>query len=263
MLDLFAVPADLRALPGGQGGSVLAGDLVLSPGRDAVIADALSPVVARLAVTLDTRPKRRPRDLRIAMPIPARDGSWTVEGWSASRYEPGTVTCSDPAVVRAAGALLHAEFASAVTDWPLSRQEPRHRWDRAERAAFGPDTPDLGSYAAGQAALAADLLALRDGQPIGPAQLVHADLAGNVLLDGAGAPVVIDVAPYWRPMLWADAVCVLDLVRWFGADPGLLRDWTAGARRQAMIRAAVFRVLSDIDPDVERYRCTLESLLGK
>ena len=43
-----------------------AGDLVLSPGRDPRVQDLLSPMLARLAVELDTRPTRHPLDLRIA-----------------------------------------------------------------------------------------------------------------------------------------------------------------------------------------------------
>lgn len=262
MLDLFAVPGDLRRLPGGQGGSVLAGDLVLSPGRDPLIAGELSPRLARAAVDLDTRRGRHPRDVRLAMPIPARDGSWVVDGWAASRFEPGSSACSDFAVVRAAGAMLHAQLASAVTHWPLAAQPPRHRWDRAERVAFAADPPELSEYAPAAAEFARSLLTLRRDEPLGPDQLVHADLAGNVLLDASGAPVVIDFAPYWRPALWADAVCVLDLVMWFGADPAHLHDWLDPVRRQAMLRAAVFRVLSDVTPDLVRYRSTLRPLLS-
>lgn len=261
VLDLFAVPGDIRSLPGGSGNSVLAGDLVLSPGRDTRIATELSPRLARVAVHLDTRPRRHPRDVRIAMPIPARDGSWVVDGWAASRFEPGSTTCTDAGVVRAAGAMLHAQLASLMSSWPLAAEPPRHRWDRAERAAFAGAVSDLSEFDPAAADFTADLLARRTTEPLGPNQLVHGDLAGNVLLDAHGAPVVIDFAPYWRPVLWADAVCMLDLVMWFGADRSALLDWVSGAPRQAMLRAAVFRLLSDTDPDVGRFRETLAPLL--
>ena len=262
VLDLFAVPDGLRALPGGQGESVLAGDLVLSPGRDPLIADELSPRLARLAVQLDTGARRR--GVRIAMPIPARDGAWVVDGWSASRYEQGSRATRDADVVRATGSLLHAEFARAVSDWPLASRPPRHRWDRAERIAFGDGPPDLTGHTDEQTGLAHELLTRRGDAALGTNQLVHGDLAGNVLLDAADVPVVIDVAPYWRPVLWADAVCVLDLVMWSGADPRLMVDWTGGARLQAMLRAALFRVLADVEPDADHiatYRAVLGPLL--
>lgn len=48
-------------------------------------------------------------------------------------------------------------------------------------------------------------------------------------------------------------MCVLDAVLWLGTPADALDDWRAGARRQAMLRAALFRVLSDRPCDVARY----------
>jgi len=163
VLDLFAVPDVAVPLADDDRGRVVCGDLLLSPGRDPEVLVWLNPLLARLAVRLDERPGRAVRDLRIAMPVPARDGSWVVEGWAASRYEPGTAMCHDPAVELATAHLLHAELAVAVPTRPAPLP-----------AASEPG-----------------------------AQLVHADLAGNVLLDAAGAPVVLDVEPAWRPARWA------------------------------------------------------------
>ena len=246
VLDLFAVPDAVEPLPGGQGHSVRAGDLVLSPGRDPGVLVWLNPVLARLAVRLDERPGRGVRDLRIAMPVPARDGSWAVQGWGASRYEPGTVACDDLGLVRASARLLHAELAVAVPERPEGLADREDRWARAERQAFGEEP--LGTEGPG-ADLARRIQAALEPVDLGPDQLVHADLAGNVLLDAHGAPVVIDVSPAWRPVRWAEAVCVLDAVMWHGAPAAALDDRRHGADRQAMLRAALFRVLADA-PDV-------------
>jgi hypothetical protein len=246
VLDLFAVPDDVEPLPGGQGHSVRAGDLVLSPGRDAATAAWLNPVLARLAVRLDEDPARRTRDLRVAMPVPARDGSWVVDGWGASRYEPGTVACRDLDVTLAAGRLLHARLASAVPERPAALDERDDRWSRAERLVFGPPEALIDAEVPDVVAVAA---ARFDDTDLGPDQLVHGDLAGNVLLDERGAPVVIDVAPAWRPVRWAEAVCVLDGVIDHDAPHSVLAAWTTGAPRQAMLRAIAFRVLSDLEPN--------------
>ena len=256
VFDLFAVPDDPRPLPGGQGHSVVAGDLVLSPGRDAATYRWLSPVLARLAVELDTS---TPRSVRIAMPVPSRDGRWVVDGWAASRYEPDTHPCHELDVLVATGRLLHAHLASAVPSSPDGIRTRSDRWARAERAAF--DASHLAGIPLGHAGrLVARLRGQLDGTDLGPDQLVDADLAGNVLLDAAGVPLVIDVAPYCRPVLWAEAVCVLDAVLWQGADAGIMREWAGGAKRQAMVRAGLFRLLSDNPdlPTVDRY----ERLLG-
>ena len=175
VLDLFAVPGDLARLPGDRRERVRAGDLLLSPGRDPEVQAWLSPLLARLAVRLDERSGRNPRDLRLAMTVPARDGSWVVDGWGASRYEPGTVVCDDLDVTLAAGRLLHAELDSLVRERPPGLD-------------VDPDSP-------------------------GPDQLVHAALDGNVLLDAHGAPVVVDVSPAWRTVKWAEQVCRRSRIR--------------------------------------------------
>lgn len=262
VLDMFAVPGDTEAVPGGQGHGVRAGDLVLSPGRDTATQDALSPRLARLAVDLDTRVGRDHRDLRIAMPVPARDGSWVVEGWAATRFEPGTRQLTDLPATLAVGAVLHAELALAVTDWPPARRPPHDRWTEAERAAFGEAPLPVGRLDRVGEALLRALADHRDDTPLGPGQLVHGDLAGNVLLDPDGAPVVIDVAPYWRPPLWATATSVLDSVMRSVAGREVMEEWVVGAAGQAMVRSAIFRLLSDGAADTAAYEHALAPLIA-
>lgn len=258
VLDLFAVPGALTLLPGGSGASYRAGDLVLSPGRAESTQEWLSPMLARLAVRLDEDPTRSPRDLRIAVPVPARDGSWVVEGWAACRYEPEAVTCRDLEVVLAAGRLLHAQLAAAVGARPVGLDERDDRWARAERLAFGP-TATMRSAAAGSSAADAVRRAARhlSDVPLGVDQLVHADLAGNVLLDRSGAPVIIDVSPSWRPVLWAEAVAVLDSVVWFEQPLVVLDAWTGRAEHQALLRALLFRAFSDEPFEADAYESVL------
>ena len=252
VLDLFAAEGVLEPLPGGQGTSWRAGDLVLSPGHHESEA-WLAPVQARLAVRLD---ERSPRLLRLALPVPARDGSLTADGWAATRFEPGTTPCRDLPTLRATAHLLHAHLATAVPERPDGLDRRTDRWAVAGRRAYdaraalaaATDRPE-----GGLRDLVAALAAQLDGADLGREQLVHADLAGNVLLDAAGVPFVIDLSPAWRSPLWAEAVCVLDAVLWHGAPVDALDEWRAGAHRQAMLRAALFRLLSDEPCDVGRY----------
>lgn len=260
VLDLFAVPGDTEPVPGGHGHSVRAGDLVLSPGRDGMALAAVNPVLARLAADLDTRPGRDPRDLRIAMPIPARNGEWVVEGWGATRFEPGARQLTDLAAIRAVGAVLHAELHRVAT--PVTLTHGADRWAEAERVAFAESPLDVDALGPGGRNLLLALGTHRTDTWLGPDQLVHGDLAGNVLLDPGGAPVVIDLSPYWRPALWAEAVAVLDSVLRLEADPDVMEGWITGAAGQAMTRAALFRLLSDALPEVTAHEHALAPLLS-
>jgi uncharacterized protein (TIGR02569 family) len=253
VLDLFVAEGVLERLDGGQGTSWRAGDLVLSPGHNATLTTWLAPVQARLAVRLD---ETVPRSLRLALPVPARDGSVVVDGWAATRFEPGTTPCRDLDVLRATAHLLHARLASAVPARPDLLDTRTDRWARAARQAYDVDAARAAAAdrpEEGLAELVRRLTEELDDTDLGREQLVHGDLAGNVLLDAAGVPFVIDLSPAWRSPLWAEAVCVLDAVLWLGAPAEALDAWRHGAPRQAMLRAALFRVLSDEPCDVARY----------
>lgn len=256
VFDLFAVPDDVRPVPGGRGFSVVAGDLVLSPGRDAAVSAWLNPILAPLAAELD---QERPRSLRLAMPIPARDLRWVVDGWGASRFEPDARQCRDLDVLLATSRLLHARLASRVSSPPPDLEGRTDRWARAARVAFGESQPT--GIPNEIVPLASRLMAAMDDTGFGPDQLVHGDLAGNVLLDADGTPLVIDVSGYWRPLLWAEAVTVLDAVVSLGADVAAMKEWAGGARRQAMLRAAIFRLLSDERSRVDDYWTVLAPVL--
>lgn len=252
VFDLFAVPEGTVTLEGGHGRSVLAGDLVLSPGRDEHTANWLNPILAPLAAELD---HERPRSLRIAMPIPTRDLRWVVHGWGATRYEPDARVCRDLDVLLATGRLLHARLDTRVSTPPADMHRRQDRWATAELVAFGERQPT--GIPTSVAPLVARLMAALDTTSLGPDQLVHGDLARNVLLDASSIPLVIDFSPYWRPALWADAVCVLDAVIGLDADESVMLHWGTGTQRQAMLRAALFRLFSDEDPDVPAYQRAL------
>lgn len=246
VLDLFAVPGSVSAVPGGHGDSVVAGDLMLTPRRDPAVHEWLSPVLARLAVRLDELPDRRRRDLRVAMPVPARDGSWVVQGWAASRFESGTAACTDVRVAVAAGTLLHAQLAVACPERPASLVARGARVDRAERLAFSPAYPllaaVLGKPGAGVVRRVEPYL---DDRPLGRDQLVHVALASSLLLDGRGAPVVVDLEPAWRPARWAEALAVVDGALAGRVDVDVLDRWATGLHRQAVLRALVYRAILD------------------
>lgn len=77
-----------------------------------------------------------------------------------------------------------------------------------------------------------------------PSQLVHGDLAGNVL--HAPVPAVIDPTLYWRPVGYAEAIVAIDCYQWEGVDESVLEAVAGHAEGiQMLLRAFLFRMITD------------------
>jgi len=241
VLDAFGVHHEPRPL---ATPTWLAGDVVLKPDTDPSLQAWLGTEVARVV-----------RDgFRLAEPLPAADGSWVVQGWSASRWVAGaSVPTTVPSAERWRQALEGGRaFHRAVShlDRPAFVDGRDSWWARADRRAWGESGP---VHPVPPLAATARLLEAAC-RPLGEPQVVHADLGGNVLLAGGLDPAVIDVSPYWRPTPYAEGVLVADALCWHGAEPTLLDELDVSV--PAVARAMLFRlwttherVLAGVRPD--------------
>ncbi len=235
VLAAFGATAVPEPLPGGQRRTWRSGDVVLKP-LD-VSVEELSWQAAVLTA-LDGA-----RDLRVAPPVRSTRGELLVEGWTASRYEPG----SPPRVeqyeeVIAAGRVLHHHLSQAPRPAFLDRRD--HPWAVADRVAWAEQTVD------GDGGRLPHVRALLDvRRPVAlPAQLVHGDLTDNVHLHPHLAPLVLDLTPYWRPPSYATAVVVADSVVFRGAGRDLVERVRAEEGphfAQLLVRALLFRAVAD------------------
>jgi uncharacterized protein (TIGR02569 family) len=228
----FGLTGHQVALPGGMGTSIRIADAVLKPVDDVMEAVWVAETLSRL-----------PEDgFRIARPLRTHDGSWIAAGWSAATFVPGE---SAPAgrwhELLAAGRAFHA----AVRDErrPEFLQRRQHRWAVADRVAWGEASADPVPELEPVLAKLAPLVhaATRGEVP----QVVHGDLAGNVLFAPGLPPAIIDFSPYWRPTTYAAAIVAVDGVLWFGADTTLLRQVADEAgSTMPLVRAIIFRLIA-------------------
>lgn len=226
VLRAFGVEESPRPLPGGQGSSWVAGALVIKPGGDPVrewLAEALDDVVAD--------------GFRLAPPVRTLHGTWSWEGWAATRWiegsEPDRTRSSTWLEILEAGRAFHR--AVAHLDRPDCLDAREDRWAVADRAAWGeyiiqfrPEFADLGRRL------------VRALEPLGSSQIVHADLTGNILLSPTLPPAVIDISPFWRPPEYAEGIVVADALCWHDAHPSVLDQ--AGVSVAAVARALLFRM---------------------
>jgi uncharacterized protein (TIGR02569 family) len=223
-------------LPGGEGRTWRCGPLVLKPADHPAHADWL-------AHTLEALPQRG--DVRVVRPAAALDGRYVVDGWTAWHWLDGEHRTDRWEDVLEAGDRFHAVVADVAWSPLLT---PPSRWADADQLAWGdseravePKAPPLLRRL------------LRARRPVDlPAQLVHGDLTGNVLLHDDLPPAVLDISPYWRPTGYAAAIVVADAIAWHGAPAALVEAHLRLHGDQLLLRALVFRLATDPGA-VDRY----------
>jgi uncharacterized protein (TIGR02569 family) len=228
VLAAFGVRGPARPLAGGQGESVRAGHVVLKPAGDVAEAEGVAGILEGI----------EERGFRLGRPVRATDGRWVVDGWAATRFVAGAWT---PAGRWGEVVAACRSFTGALAGRrrPAFLAARTHRWAFADAVAWGEAELDALEPVA---PLLARLQALR--RPVdAPSQLVHGDLAGNLLLADGLPPAVIDMSPYWRPAVFARAVLAVDGLVWDGAPAELVLEDAPGFP-QALVRALIFRLVA-------------------
>ncbi|HIW96203.1 MAG TPA: TIGR02569 family protein [Candidatus Corynebacterium gallistercoris] len=222
----------------------------------AVISHAEDP--ARAAWIAGIMNKVRPAGVSVARPIFSSDGRFSVSGWRARSFLSGHPA---PRFDEMAAASLRLNEALRGEQRPAFLYPPQvaGEWGEvqifaaADQAAFDDDptrwvTPVLDPQSvpredvAWALAKAAQLAELRE-ELTEPDQLVHADVAGTIIFDGAADPIITDFVPAWHPAGWSAAVLIVDTMAWGNAPDALLDRWAhIPDFLQLVLRAVLYRL---------------------
>jgi uncharacterized protein (TIGR02569 family) len=249
VLSAFGISAAPALLPGGEGTSWRAGDVVLKPAGDPRAARWTADLYRDLAARRDPG-FRVPRPLRTSagdwVALDPLGGAWVA--WQWLRGEPASwagVSPSWPALIAASRA-FHAALAGRPAPSWLGRDGSQ--WTIGDQVAWGERDPGT-VLAAAPGPLAGQLRSLLAAlRPVRlPAQLIHGDLGGNVLFAAGEPPAVIDFSPYWRPAGLALTVAAVDALTWGGADPAILDELDGEPELdQLLARAHVCRLVTEV-----------------
>lgn len=231
----FGLAGNPERLPGGSGTTIRVGNAVCKPADDPTVA-----AWAQAASTAATV------GFRIPEPLRAPDGSFVVEGWTASRFEPDLVALIDhPA--RVIGLADPVTTVLSATSAPLP---PRaDRWARGIDAAYG-EAVDLSPEATELLTTLLDTA----GDPPARNAIVHADMTGNTFIAADGQPVVLDISPSRASPGFAAGVIVADHLLWHDGSTGLLDLVEPGE----LARALAFRMVSEQLADDPRHGARLD-----
>jgi hypothetical protein len=176
--------------------------------------------------------------VRIPRPRRSLAGAWVAQGYVAWDYLEGREEAGRYAEkLRACDAFSEAFASVERPAYFDARDDP---WCRADRIAWGEAEAPHDERFAPLLDCLRQCLELLDL----PSQIIHGDIAGNLVF-AEGLPLgVIDLTLYWRPAAFAKAVLIADSLAWEGADPA---DFTATLREaemhQLVLRAALRRIV--------------------
>ncbi len=227
MLAAFAVSAEPEPLAGGSGLAWRAGNAVLKPlDRSPAQLEWEAGVLART-----------PRDaFRLAPPLAAADGRLVVEGWTAWPWLAGTYERRWDELIAVGERFLGALAGLPKPAFLSARTDP---WFVGEQVALGVRTAEEFADVPHVLRLAAFRGPLDD-----PLQVIHGDLAGNVLFADGLPPAIIDVSPVWAPAGFAYGIMITDALVWQGADESVLETVRHVPNfPQYLIRGLLFRLV--------------------
>jgi uncharacterized protein (TIGR02569 family) len=236
-----AAGIDPVPLSGGRGTAWRAGQLVLKPADSvregrwfADVYDALSGP-----------------GFRVPRPVRAVSGDWVAQGWTAWQLVAGApadwsgLSPRWPELIAVSRALHAALAGASVPEWRATMENP---WMIGDQVAWGERDPGpLLGPAAGQITGQVRLL-LAALRPVDlPDQLIHADLAGNVLFADGAPPAVIDFSPLYRPAGLPLAIAAVDALMWHRARPEVLGQLAGEPELdQLLARALVYRLVTEV-----------------
>jgi uncharacterized protein (TIGR02569 family) len=236
-----AAGIDPVPLSGGRGTAWRAGQLVFKPADSVREGQWFADVYDALSGP----------GFRVPRPVRAVTGGWVAQGWTAWQLVAGApadwsgVSPRWPELIAVSRALHAALAGASVPEWRATMENP---WMIGDQVAWGERDPGplLGPAAGkitGQVRLL--LAALR---PVDlPDQLIHADLAGNVLFADGAPPAVIDFSPLYRPAGLPLAIVAVDALMWHRARPEVLGQLAGELELdQLLARALVYRLVTEV-----------------
>lgn len=259
ILDGFGSSEKPVLLAGGQDTSYRSGNVVLKPTNNEEESSWIAETLIRLECA----------HFRIAEPIRAKTGQWVFNGWSAHKYIEGHHDFTRWKDIVQTSSFFH--FALKNVPRPSFLDNNNDPWAVADRIAWHELPLPLDHPLVGAPLQKLHDLCVKIDLP---SQIIHGDIAGNILFHDNLDPAVIDFCPYWRPAGFAVAIAISDALVWHNAYESIA---TLGKDipkfDQLLIRAFIRRICElyeitrqfheDRTADIEKYFPVIDRLVNR
>ncbi|KAK9491662.1 hypothetical protein V1508DRAFT_197893 [Lipomyces doorenjongii] len=233
VIEAFEAEGEVVAAAGGMGTSYYVGNAVFKHVAPQDEAQAVWCASVFDGLKVD--------GVRIPRPLLSSQGSYVVNGWSASEFVSGETGPHDrwKQILATARALHKVLSEISCPEFIRQRISP---WATGDRVAWDEATIEPLEELRQPFERLNSFKRCIDDQP---SQIIHADLAGNVLFSDGLDPAVIDFSPSWRPAAYADAIVVADGLLWYGGQESLIDLGSSGeVFLQLLVRALLFRLIA-------------------
>ncbi|KAH7133101.1 phosphotransferase family protein [Dactylonectria estremocensis] len=250
VLAASGISSSPQTLPVGRGLCFVAGGIVLKPSDDDAESQWVAQLMTKMMQDLTSKAYRLPRPITVAN----NPDSFVYDGWTASSLPLGHAgeTIQFQHVLHVSRA-FHPDIAKLGVSKPLFLTTIRNRSHEADLVTRG--EKDLNDVADVNAEVLSifrgaldDLKSLEQPLPKDLAsQAIQGDLTGNVFFDSQSAdpPGIIDMALYWQPPEYAEAIVITDGLAWHRQGRDLMEMLGVdGIRLQLLVRALFRRCIT-------------------
>ena len=256
-------------LPGGRELCYLVSNTVFKPSDDPNETKYVSELATSLLL-------RSPTAYRLARPLPVlnqpSENKFVFNRWTAFSFFSGeTEKGGDFEEILRVSRAFHADLAELVSEKPAFIARRSNRWCEADMVTW--DEKKLEEVQGVDEEIIVHLRPILEKLVLArellaetvKSQLIHADLAGNVLFHKEEPPAIIDLTLYWRPTRYAEEIIVVDGLTWHGKGRELIRFYGSDELgSQMLVRALYWRCLTwAIDPDLKWIRSNLVDLVER
>ncbi|MCD7034811.1 hypothetical protein LRR81_11200 [Metabacillus sp. GX 13764] len=226
VLHSFNLSGEIIPLKGGQNTSVRVNNAVLKPVENALHSELLFTIIHSI----------NPVGYRLYRPIKSNKGTFVSEGWSCTAFEQGQEVNGYIKEKLYVSRLFHHDLAAIKFKGILESDNP---WSMAHRIAWQiNELPEEVHPEARE--IINNLLKKVHLKEQYHRQIVHSDLAGNILFDVVLPPLIIDFSPTIAPVEYAEAILVCDCIAW--QDCPISEIDLLPEMREMFIRAVIFRL---------------------